>query len=353
MSRAFRLGLFVIASLLVLGAGVYWIGAKQFMFTRTYHLAAEFQNAAGLIPGAEVRVGGIHKGTVRSIVLPQHPTEKIRVVMELAKPTRDVIKKDSVATIKSEGMVGDRYVEISFGSDRSPMVNDRDTIQGETPMQMADLMRKADTLLDSVKGATENVASITGKINQGSGTMGKLVNDKGVYQNMSSGATAFHENMEALKHNFFLRGFYNKRGYEDSTELKKHEIPKLPSEQPTKGFEYEAKTIFEKSDTAKLKDEKRLEEAGKFLQENEFGLVVVAAYMDEKGDAEKDRTLTEARAMVVRDYLVQNFKLDDKRIKTIGLGKSNDPNQAAGVDILVYPQGVRMAESRREESPKQ
>jgi phospholipid/cholesterol/gamma-HCH transport system substrate-binding protein len=352
MSRAFRLGLFVIATLLVLGAGVYWIGAKQFMFSHTYQLAAEFQNAGGLVPGSEVRVGGIHQGTVRSIVLPRHPTEKVRVQMELQKQTRDVVKKDSVATIKQEGMVGDRYVEISFGSEEAPKVNDRDVIQGETPQQMADLMRKADSLLDSVKGATENVASITQKIDQGQGTMGKLVNDKRVYQNMSSGATAFQENMEALKHNFFLRGFYKKRGYEDSSELKKHEISRLPSESPVKGFEYPAKSVFEKDDAAKLKDEKQLDEAGKFLQENEFGLVVVAAYMDKKGDAEKDRTLSEARAMVVRDYLVKNFKVDDTRIKTIGLGKSSDPNQQAGVDILVYPRGTPVAENRGGRSPK-
>src|SRR5438105_1253359 len=181
MSRTFRLGLFVIAGLLVLGGGVYWIGAKQFMFARTYHLAAEFQNVAGLNGGAEVRVAGIHEGTVRKIQLPQHTNEKVRVIMELAKPTRDVIKKDSVASVKSEGMVGDKYVEISFGSEKAPKVEDWDTIQSQPPLQMSDLMRKADSLLDAAKGATENVSesasnleSITSKINQGNGTIGKL-----------------------------------------------------------------------------------------------------------------------------------------------------------------------------------
>jgi len=62
---------------------------------------------------------------------------------------------------------------------------------------------------------------------------------------------------------------------------------------------------------------------------------VVAGYAD-KGDSTQEKTLTEARAMVVRDYLVKNFKMDDTRVKTIGLGKSPDA-EGTGVTVLVYP----------------
>ena len=86
---------------------------------------------------------------------------------------------------------------------------------------------------------------------------------------------------------------------------------------------YDAKDIFDKSDNAKLKNEKALDEAGKFLEQNKFRLAVVAA-SDEIGDTDKDRVLTQARAKVVRDYLVQNFKFDDTRVKIIGLGKSSE-----------------------------
>jgi hypothetical protein len=64
-----------------------------------------------------------------------------------------------------------------------------------------------------------------------------------------------------------------------------------------------------------------------------------------KGDTDKDRELTQARASVVRDYLVQNFKLDDKRIKTAGLGKTTGD---ARVEIFVYPVGVEMASSKNQ-----
>ena len=235
MSRVFRLGVFIVIALLIFAAGVFWIGNKQFLFHSTYRLQAEFQNVAGLNGGAEVRVGGIHEGTVRQIRLPMRPNEKVRVLMDLAGGTRNVIKKDSVATISSEGLVGDKFVEISFGSEQAPKVNNGDMIQGEPPLQISDLLNKTNEVLDSTKGAIENVndttnnlKSITTKIDQGQGTVGALINNKKIYQNVNAGAAAFQENMEALKHNFFLRGFFKERGYESAVDLKKNEISLLP-----------------------------------------------------------------------------------------------------------------------------
>src|SRR6266576_6329752 len=352
MSRAFRLGVFIVVALLIFAGGVFWIGKKQFLFHSTYRLKAEFQNVAGLNGGAEVRVGGIHEGTVRQIQLPIRPNEKVRVLMDLAGGTRNVIKKDSLATIRSEGLVGDKFVEISFGSEQSPKVGDGDMIQGEPPLQISDLLNKTNEVLDSTKGAIENVndttnnlKSITNKIDQGQGTVGALINNKKIYQNVNAGAAAFQENMEALKHNFFLRGFFKERGYESAADLKKNEISQLPEKPAEKKFDYEAKKIFDKPDTAKLKNDRTLKDAGDFLQSNPFGVVVVAAYTDMKGDSQQDRLLTEARAMVVRDYLVKNFKLEDTRIKTIGLGKSDKAPEGGSVEVLIYPEGTTTAQT--------
>lgn len=347
MSRAFRLGVFIVLALLIFGAGVFWIGEKQFIFSPTYRLSAEFPNVAGLNGGAEVRVGGIHEGTVRLIQLPMRPSEKVRVVMELANGTHNVIKNDSVATIRSEGLVGDKFVEVSFGSEQAPKVRDGDTIRGEPPLQLSDLLNKTSEVLDTSKGAIDNVnetaanlKSITTKINQGQGSIGALINDKKIYQNVNAGTNAFKEDMEALKHNFFLRGFFKERGYESAADLKKNEISQLPENPAVKKFDYEAKKIFDKPDTAKLKSDKTLKDAGDFLQNNRFGIAVIAAYTDMKGDSQQDHLLTEARAMVVRDYLVKNFKLEDTKIKTIGLGKSDKAPEGGSVEVLIYPDGT-------------
>src|SRR5215469_13869594 len=352
MTKAFRLGAFIVLALLIFAAGVFWIGNKQFLFRSTYRLSAEFQNVAGLNGGAEVRVGGIHEGTVRQIQLPMRPNEKIRVLMDLEGRTRNVIKKDSIANIRSEGLVGDKFVEISFGSEQSPKVNDGDTIQGQAPLQISDLLNKTNQVLDTTQGAVANVndtaknlSSITTKIDQGQGTIGALINNRKIYQNVNAGATAFQENMEALKHNFFLRGFFKERGYESAADLKKNEISQLPDKPVQKKFTYQAKKVFERPDTAKLKNEKPLNETGAFLQSNQFGVAVIAAYTDMKGDSQTDHLLTEARAMVVRDYLVKNFKLLDTKVKTIGLGKSGDAPEGGSIEVLIYREGTTTAQA--------
>jgi len=156
-----------------------------------------------------------------------------------------------------------------------------------------------------------------------------------VYRQAAAGATALTEDAEALKHNFLLRGYFKNRGYEDSADLNKYAIAGIPAGPAQKTFAFESKNLFDKSDTAKLRNEKTLNEAGKYLQADPFGLAVIAASTGMKGDSDKDRRLTQARAFVVRDYLVRNFKLDDERIKIIGRGK--EENATDQVEILVFP----------------
>jgi phospholipid/cholesterol/gamma-HCH transport system substrate-binding protein len=79
-SRAFRLGAFVLATLLILAAGVFWIGSKRLLFASSYTLYADFDNVAGLSNGAEVHVGGFTQGAVKQIDLPHRSDQKIHVI---------------------------------------------------------------------------------------------------------------------------------------------------------------------------------------------------------------------------------------------------------------------------------
>jgi outer membrane protein OmpA-like peptidoglycan-associated protein len=244
--------------------------------------------------------------------------------------THNIIKKDSVAAIETEDLLGNEYVSISFGSAQAPNAKEDDTIVSEPPLVIADLMKKADGILDTsrevlnnVTVVTANLSSISGKINQGQGTIGALVNDKKIYTQLDHttaglrdtvnhgrvGVVAFQENMEAMKQNFLLRRFFKNRSYESSSELAKSEIPQLPQTAPLKTFTFDAKQLFDKVDTAKPKNQKSLRAAGQFLADMEFGIAVVVVSMGTTGDAQQDLVLTEARAMVVRDYLVNDFSL--------------------------------------------
>jgi phospholipid/cholesterol/gamma-HCH transport system substrate-binding protein len=178
MAREFRLGLFVIATLAILVAGTFLSSINESIFGSNYTVKSEFQNVAGLNDGGEVRVGGIHEGTVKSIHLPKRADQKVTVVMDLKKETRNIVKQDSVAAIKSEGLLGDKHVEISFGSEEAKPLKSGDTIAAQPPLDISDLIDKTNQILDSTKVAMQNIdttsgnlASISGKINTGKGTV--------------------------------------------------------------------------------------------------------------------------------------------------------------------------------------
>ena len=163
-----------------------------------------------------------------------------------------------------------------------------------------------------------------------------MINDPTLYQQASAGVTSLHEDADALKHNFLLRGFFKDRGYTNPEEVKKHEVSQLPRETPAKIFTFDPKSLFDGDGSAKSKNQKLLNPAGQFLQEHRFQMAVIAASSGMKGDTEQDRTLTEARGYVIRKYLVENFKLDDTRLGTIGFGKQADAGTDGSLTVLIY-----------------
>jgi len=298
--------------------------------------------------------------------LPHNPGEKVTVVMDLDRSTHEIIKHDSVASIETEGVLGSQFVAITFGSAGQGEVKDGEIIQSEPPLQMSDLLKKTNVIIDSSQQAVQNTVqatahlnSVSAKIDSGQGTVGALVNDKQLYANLEqttttlhdtmlqaqTGVTDFQENMEALKHNFFLSGYFKKRGYEDSAGLAANKIAELPQGTPLKSFTYTAKQLFDARDSAKLKDQKSLNDGGNYLAQNPFGVAVIVVSTGMEGDTQKDLVLTEARAMVVREYLVENFGFDDSQLMTLGLGKQAGANLDAdwgSIQILIFPTGTEV-----------
>jgi phospholipid/cholesterol/gamma-HCH transport system substrate-binding protein len=364
MSRVARLGAFIVVTLALLAAGVFVIGSKEYLFHSTYQLKAQFDNVAGLAEGADVQVGGVHSGLVRSIELPHKPGEQVTVVMDLNRSTHEIIKRDSMASIETEGVLGNQFVAISFGSAGQAEVKDGETINSAPPLVLADLLKKTSGILDSSQKAIDNATlatahlnSVSAKIDSGQGTVGALVNDKQLYANLAQstttlqstmlqaqvGVTDFQENMEALKHNFLLSGYFKKRGYDDSGDLAANQIGALPQDTPLKEFTFSAKNLFDNRDSAKIKNQKSLKASGDYLAQNSFGFAVVVVTAGSTGDAQKVLVLSQARAMVIRGYLVENFGFDDSQLKTLGLGKQTGANLDAdwgSVQILVYPAGT-------------
>jgi outer membrane protein OmpA-like peptidoglycan-associated protein len=211
--------------------------------------------------------------------------------------------------------------------------------------------------MKSVKVTADNAASITtdlavvmGNLRSGKGTIGKLLMDT-VFSssldvtmaNVKQATGGLKDNMEAAKHNFLLKGYFKNRGYEDSADLGKDEVVTAPEAATIKDFTYQSKDLFDKQDSAKLKGQKTLSAAGQFLAANDFGVAVIEVSSGKIGSAEADLTLAQARAMVVRDYIVQHFGFDDTKLKTLSLGKQTGETSKADwgeIKILIYPAGT-------------
>jgi phospholipid/cholesterol/gamma-HCH transport system substrate-binding protein len=364
MSRSARLGAFILGTLAILAVGIFIIGSKKYLFERTYELRTQFTDVAGLQNGADVLIGGVHAGTVRSINLPHDSTNEITVILEMSKYTQDVVKADSIASIQTEGLLGNQYVSIAFGSPNKPNVQNGQTIGSVPPFEMSALLDHANSMVAQGQKAMADITqvaahlnSVTAKIDDGTGTVGALVNDKEMYNNLNETATTakgavgsaqkgivdFQENMEALKHNFLLRGYFKNRGYDDATDLGKDQIAAAPDAAPVKDFDFQSKQLFDKQDSAKFKGQKQLKPAGDFLAGNDFGLAVIEVSTGANGSSDEDMTLAQGRALVVRNYLVQHFGFDDTKLKTVSLGKQvngNSKDDWGEVKILVYPSGT-------------
>ena len=373
MSRTTRLGAFIVGTLAILAVGIFIIGSKKYLFTPTYQLKTTFHTVAGLQDGADILVGGVHVGTVRTIELPSKPDEEITVTLEMDDHTHRIVKQDSVASIQTEGLLGNQYVAVSFGSAGKPDVKNGDFIGSVPPLEMSVLEEKANGLLGQgqqamthVNELAEHLSSVSAKVDKGNGTVGALINDREVYDNLNktvvtlnqtateakgtvasaqAGVKDFQDNMEALKHNFLLRGYFKNRGYEDSADLGKDEIQGLPQGTAAKEFVFQAKDLFDKRDSAKLKGQKRLNEAGQYLAGNEFGVAVVEVSTGTSGSADEQTTLAQGRALVVRNYIVQHYGFDDTHLKTVAIGKQageSSKDDWGLIKVLVYPAGTEV-----------
>src|SRR4051794_26248134 len=109
-NRSFTVGLFVIAGLTLFTVGLFLVGNRVEAFARHMDFYAEFTDLAGLSKGAKVQVGGMNAGQILDIVIPDSPSSRFRVKLRINEKLHGLVRTDSVATIGTEGVVGDTFV---------------------------------------------------------------------------------------------------------------------------------------------------------------------------------------------------------------------------------------------------
>lgn len=168
------LGIFVVIGIILFTLGVYFIGNEENIFGNNRKLNSIFTNVSGLQTGNNVRFSGVNVGTVSGIKIINDTA--ILVDMSINSESFELIKKNSLAAIKSDGLVGSMIVNILPGEEGSPEpVKPGDTISSRTATSTDEMLRTLSTTNDNVAQITEGLLEITKSINAGEGILGEML----------------------------------------------------------------------------------------------------------------------------------------------------------------------------------
>jgi phospholipid/cholesterol/gamma-HCH transport system substrate-binding protein len=298
---------FIITGFVLFLVAIFVIGSKENMFTPTMKVQTAFETVSGLLEGSTVRFNGISVGTVDKIAIISG--NKVMVEMIIVSSVKKFIKKDSKVKVITEGLIGNKIIDISPGGENTPPVNEGEWLESIKPVEAEDIIKSLKETGDNASVITKDLANIVSKVDMGEGTLGQLINNKSLYSdvdstmrgftrstgivnnvlrnisasvdiittevipmtqkirsitqdiaeitnkmnssesvvgtlltdttfannlkslirnanqttaNLEQGSFSFSQNMEALKHNFLFKGYFEDMGYWDKTDIEKN-----------------------------------------------------------------------------------------------------------------------------------
>lgn len=245
-----KLGMFVLVGLTFFIITIYFIGKNKNLFGSTFELNTQFKNVGGLKAGNNVRFSGIDIGTVKNIEFVSDSA--VIVTLVIKEEVQKYIKTDAIASIGSDGLMGDKVLTIAPGTNSNKIVADNATIQSTKAVEMEDLMKGlkksvdnagaittelavftanmnnkdgflsklltdknfANSLtntLENLEKSSNEFATFTKKMNNKNGVLSKLVNDEKLGKSVDSTITNLNETVKAAQNNFLLKGYFNKK----------------------------------------------------------------------------------------------------------------------------------------------
>lgn len=186
-----RVGLFVLVGLLILAVAIFYVTGAG-VFGPKYRLKTYLPEVSGLAAGAPVRLDGVEIGNVERISLvprehgkPPDHLHNIEVEMRLDRRYQGDILTDSVATLVTEGLLGNRYVNIQRGYSGVP-IKDGQSVPGGEEKAIKEVVERSADVLANLKALSEDIQDIVGNVQKGKGTLGKLLNDEQAYNHLNS-----------------------------------------------------------------------------------------------------------------------------------------------------------------------
>lgn len=221
-----RLGLFIIVGIAIFSIALFIIGKQKNMFDPVFKLTANFRNVSGLEVGSNIRFSGINVGTVDNIKIINDSTVQVDLLVK--KSVQQFIKNDCQAAIGSAGIIGDKILVISQGSDAAPTARNGQHVESKEPVETDAIMASLQVTAENAEIITNELAEIMIRVNSGKGTLGKLIQDTTIarnidltIKNLRSSSKGLDENMNAAKENFLLKGYFKRK--EKAAEQKKED----------------------------------------------------------------------------------------------------------------------------------
>jgi phospholipid/cholesterol/gamma-HCH transport system substrate-binding protein len=161
-----RVGVFVLIGLAAFLGMVYALGARARLFEPRFTIHAEFTEVGGLVEGATVRLAGVQIGRVSGVHLPPQPGGKVRVDMTIARRFGDRVRRDSVARIETQGLLGDKIVEITVGTAAAPSVRPGDAVASRDPFDLSRVMDESAQVVKNVGALADSLGETARALNQ-------------------------------------------------------------------------------------------------------------------------------------------------------------------------------------------
>ncbi|HSW64206.1 MAG TPA: MlaD family protein [Dissulfurispiraceae bacterium] len=181
-----KVGLVITIALLILFFTVFFAGGLENIFQKKAELKATIRDVRGLRVGSPVWKAGVEIGTVRSIRL--HPEFGTIISMKIQQDILHHVRTDSTATVQTMGLLGDKYIELTSGTTDALPVRSGDTIAGSTQLEMKDLVQEGSSSMEKITAFLAKLDRFLEKMDSGHGTVGKLMSDPALYNNLNDTA---------------------------------------------------------------------------------------------------------------------------------------------------------------------
>lgn len=196
-----RVGLTVLFASITLAVLIFLMSGTGGIFTKKITLTSYFDNSGGLRIGAPVRLEGVDIGNVQSIrLVPGHPGAPVEVILKVNTKYGFNLRKDSVTSLATAGVLGETYIDISSVTAKGPQAVDGDTLDTRDHPDIQDVVRASQSTLQNMDSLLKRLDRIVAFVESGKGSIGKLIYDPGLYDRLNATVGEFKGLMDDIQH---------------------------------------------------------------------------------------------------------------------------------------------------------